>query len=637
MVEKTDIYKTIYEWLYSKLGSTILANGVTYTYYVSPQNNQNEPHIYPQIQINSGSSEPKSGRRYSISVALSIATPNRSVSNMLKTDAAARSKINDLVNRVNSTEDFENSDGHTCTILSAMMTDSDTRYINVGNTKFVVSDLIFQVDIFMNDYFVSAPTNLDAVVSGQDAELTWDYNDSNVGGFYVEQSQDLKTWNVVKKPLRYTKQAVIDGGAGKYYRVKAFYDVNSIRFISEATEENGAISEVVINYSAYNNGGIYKAFRDGRGLMLEIVPLAGIDPIDIEIVADNVNDRDKLTIQGTTSPFQISDANANNITLTGGAGNYQLAIKIKDSATGQPAFDRIRGVDLRWIGAFGDFPAAFFAFSNLEFFQLTQIKGAGGAGFNQFPSQISRLQNLKSFRQFRAFDASAAARIAPAILGISGLEELEWGETELGANANANGLAAANLDLLPNSLPNLIELRLLATALNVLPDLSGLPLELLQIALGDSIPDDELSNLNPLISNLQIQNVVGDVSSIDVGNYTQLFVLSFQNSNDISADALPTNLVDANFSTLDYRNCFNSIARANMFIDTLYDYAVANGSITGVGNFNGFTLDFRNNSNPSGVLQPPMGYENHVSNGTPASPQEKIFVLINNYHITILT
>lgn len=503
-------------------------------------------------------------------------------------------------------------------------------YMNLVNVKLLNGSSLYY----------PAVTNVGSRFIDNNIELVWDLPSVTIFPILyhaIYASNDLNSWILLENNINSNATSYIDTNPSyDYYRIETYYLVNNeVRVgISNTTS---VVTEIVFNYSAFNNNGTYKVFDDDRGLFLEIVPLSGIDPIDIEIVADAENDQDKVTVTNTTSTFTISDTLGNNPILTNGAGNYQLAIRITDSVTGTPAFDRIREFGIRWIAAFGDFPAAFFALSNLENLELMQMKGAGGAGFNEFPTQIGRLENLTTFRQFRAFEAAAARRIAPAILEIEALQDLEWADSELGTNVNAKGLAAGNLDILASSLPNLTDLRLLATGLNILPDLSSLPLNLFQIGLGNLIPTTQLSNLNPQISNLQIQSVVGDVSVIDVGNYGNLFSLSFQNSLDISADALPANLVDASFASLDYRNCFKTQVRTDTFIDTFYAYAVANGSITGVGNFNEFTLVYTLNTIPTGTVEAPVGYANHVSNGNPVNQGQKMFVLINNYHITILT
>lgn len=87
--------------------------------------------------------------------------------------------------------------------------------------------------------------------------------------------------------------------------------------------------------------------------------------------------------------------------------------------------------------------------------------------------------------------------------------------------------------------------------------------------------------------------------------------------------------------------------RADAFVNAFYDKAMSWNYITmsqvasdgGRNQFYKLTLDLYradtpNNKRPSGVYQAPEGFVKGVSNGNPATPMEKVYVLTNNYEQT---
>lgn len=92
-------------------------------------------------------------------------------------------------------------------------------------------------------------------------------------------------------------------------------------------------------------------------------------------------------------------------------------------------------------------------------------------------------------------------------------------------------------------------------------------------------------------------------------------------------------------------NFFSSVARADTFVGTFYDMVTGWGNITmsstasdGERNqFYALRLDFYESTGPSlsnrpsGALEAPDGFEMGVSNGTPETPMQMVYVLSNNY------
>ena len=79
--------------------------------------------------------------------------------------------------------------------------------------------------------------------------------------------------------------------------------------------------------------------------------------------------------------------------------------------------------------------------------------------------------------------------------------------------------------------------------------------------------------------------------------------------------------------------------RVDTWVDNWYTFITTNAAMTGAN-----TLPFRGmnhnitsttigdgTASPAGTYQQPTGYIQGVNNGTPASPKEKIWVMVNQY------
>lgn len=85
---------------------------------------------------------------------------------------------------------------------------------------------------------------------------------------------------------------------------------------------------------------------------------------------------------------------------------------------------------------------------------------------------------------------------------------------------------------------------------------------------------------------------------------------------------------------------YKTVERADEFVNSFYGIVTATAPISGTNAdpFRGMSIEFHNtsqsgfaNEKPSGIYQQPVDYVQGVSNGTPASPQEKIWVMVNQY------
>ncbi|GGB83116.1 hypothetical protein GCM10007424_23920 [Flavobacterium suaedae] len=111
----------------------------------------------------------------------------------------------------------------------------------------------------------------------------------------------------------------------------------------------------------------------------------------------------------------------------------------------------------------------------------------------------------------------------------------------------------------------------------------------------------------------------------------------WQQKMNLNFPAWLTNL--PNFKTFSCTASFETQQAFDDFVDSVYSFVTANASLA-AGNtpfryMNIIAYDSSravNSWTPSGVYQEPAGYAQNSSNGTPTTPMEKMYCLINNYN-----
>lgn len=99
---------------------------------------------------------------------------------------------------------------------------------------------------------------------------------------------------------------------------------------------------------------------------------------------------------------------------------------------------------------------------------------------------------------------------------------------------------------------------------------------------------------------------------------------------------LPTGLKECpSITYLGFGNCFQTVGRIDEFINNAYDTITQGASMSvGASPLRNIRLELVINNlgaRPSGTYQQPSGYVQGVSNGTPASQMEKIWVIVKQY------
>lgn len=306
-------------------------------------------------------------------------------------------------------------------------------------------------------------------------------------------------------------------------------------------------------------------------------------------------------------------------------------------------------------------------------FNVNELRITQGGGINSpVPVEISRLENLAKLTiQNHTFTG-----IPASILDLQNLTELSLTNAFL----SASGLYAAFPDVVlysegtvPRALTTLrYTLRNVGNGSTVgfdrLSDLAS-TLVILNITGDDNgdatdFPADivDLVNLTSFTfdvanANSQLPTILNSMPWLKalvinrfcfIQNFTNLPALVNLETISLSriqsaslSTSFPTDLIPyTKLKTLVIFECYTSTLRADTFVDNFYAMVVANSVIGGVSTdpFRSMAIDFRSNGALTGTYQQPAGYVAGSSNGTPASPQEKRWVLVNQYaHIWTMT
>lgn len=125
-----------------------------------------------------------------------------------------------------------------------------------------------------------------------------------------------------------------------------------------------------------------------------------------------------------------------------------------------------------------------------------------------------------------------------------------------------------------------------------------------------------------------------------IANMPELQVFRFDLMTQ-APDALPTGIETAPKCKTIWARINRTQERQDNFVDNVYNQVIATATMaTGEGVLRRTTLrierfSVNNFLRPSGIYQAPSGYVQGVSNGTPASPMEMIYVLVNQYEWTL--
>lgn len=215
-------------------------------------------------------------------------------------------------------------------------------------------------------------------------------------------------------------------------------------------------------------------------------------------------------------------------------------------------------------------------------------------------------------------------------------------------------LSNNNLDSIPANIANLSMLQELG--LNSSPSLGGVipnfvflisslkKLHFLNSIAGNTYSSANYTRLNelPLLEELTYgggghTDLTNDIFD-NIPGLVRLSVNTPNGSGSIS-DTLPSHAyLCTAWKFYTAIGCYRTMTLTDGFIDNFYTFTITNAAMTGASSlpFRGFTLLMSaGTAVPLGIYQQPAGYVAGSNNGSPASPQEKIWVLVNQYAHTI--
>lgn len=155
----------------------------------------------------------------------------------------------------------------------------------------------------------------------------------------------------------------------------------------------------------------------------------------------------------------------------------------------------------------------------------------------------------------------------------------------------------------------------------------------------------QINNLSVTLENIFI-SYSSLMSFSDLSNLINLKSISLLNSSSFGTEFPDYFSANTKFKTLDLRGCFliaDTTNRIDVFIENFYAFIVTYASITGLSTlpFRGMILKLESSSVngqlvqlPSGIYQQPEAYVQGSSNGTPLTPLEKMWVMVNQYSLT---
>ena len=276
------------------------------------------------------------------------------------------------------------------------------------------------------------------------------------------------------------------------------------------------------------------------------------------------------------------------------------------------------------------FPTNILAFTDLETIILSQ-----GVGVKNFPTKLSPLTKLRVFELF-----NAVIDILPISLLNLPIEDL----TLINAIDFSKPFNETNFDkinLLQNTLKTLsIERNGIDTFPITFSELYKLETLETSFPIGGVLPS-AIYNLPSLKSFSHGKSDGRHPSSLD--NFEFLTTLeslkiASKGSNRFLPDVSKFSTL-INLKTLHIEGAMQDFQESiDLFINTLYDVVKNTADITGgSGPFREMIIrcTAANDTSPTGIFQEPAGYIQGSNNGTPASPKEKIWVIVNQYNSTV--
>lgn len=211
----------------------------------------------------------------------------------------------------------------------------------------------------------------------------------------------------------------------------------------------------------------------------------------------------------------------------------------------------------------------------------------------------------------------------------------------IGSPGYTGGFAATKLDQIYRLAPTLEHFKIQNAPLTSLPSNFNLLTNLKRLELFSSQITTIPAEINTIMSlqNLHIGYNLFLANWGDISNLTNLNYLGLTNTPSLS-NTLPSYFsVFLLLKTVDRRGSLKTTIDADAWVNNWYNLTVANSPISGSNTqqFRGMNHNITNQTlndgvvAPSGIYQQPSGFLLGTSNGTPVTPKEKIWVMVNQY------
>ena len=283
------------------------------------------------------------------------------------------------------------------------------------------------------------------------------------------------------------------------------------------------------------------------------------------------------------------------------------------------------------------------------FINFNLYKNLTGLAFRYLGGRILDIDasflNLTSFVEYTSFGSFSLVSkfygaIPDVILAKNTLKTLAIGD----AGFNGKTFAQSKLDQVATSFPDLEAFSIYLTNLT---DTNGgqgaLPsnfvnltkLREFTIDQGRYTKPPDILNYIPALERINIvySNYLTSFGDLSVmASRLKLLNFTYQNNSPTTLPVWMSAATSLKFFLM--TDSLIGTTRVNLWVDNWYAFIVASAAISGAN-----TLPFRGmthrisgtNGIPSGTYQQPSGYVAGVSNGTPASQKEKVWVMVNQY------
>lgn len=290
--------------------------------------------------------------------------------------------------------------------------------------------------------------------------------------------------------------------------------------------------------------------------------------------------------------------------------------------------DKITSLESVYCPFYRAFPSEISSLTGLNYVALYQ------SNLNSFPVSIANLKKLTSLN-LSNIGTAISLRIPDEFIDLSLVNLL------LEGSVNLSDAITSNLVKFLNSpkRDTLVFLNIAKCGITSVPNEFNNLTKLKQLSIDTNETEFPYANMEDvtLLEHISISTLkllsFGDMS---IYNKLKTFVVVCPNIST----SIPTGLENAvDLKTYNFYLSYQTTARINSFITNFYNFINTNASKTGLNTlpFRGMTVNCTSGAGnaPTGTFQSPTGYVAGSNNGTPASPKEMLWVLINQYGHTI--